>query len=66
MTRTEINERLKDLERRNGKLLWENLKMRLEFEVLIDHPEGKAAKKILARYRRKRDIRDEASLATQN
>ena len=44
----------------------QNLKMRLDFEVLIDHPEGKAAKKILAKYRRMRTVRNERLLSTQN
>jgi len=34
--------------------------------VLLDGTESKAAKKILGKYRRKRDIRNETSLATQN
>lgn len=32
------------------KLRFESLKQRLDFEVVLMHPEGKAAKKILARY----------------
>jgi hypothetical protein len=40
--------------------------MRLQFEIIIEETESKAAKKILAYYRRLRAKRDESSLATQN
>ena len=66
MTRTELNQRLKELEQRNGKLLWENLRMRLQLEVLAENPAGKAAAKIIAYYKRKIEIRNENSKATQN
>lgn len=44
----------------------ENLKMRIELETLSMHPDGKAAKKIIAKYIRKRKIRNELYLSTQN
>jgi len=59
-------EQIRQLKEQVELLRWENLKMRLHFEVLLDGTESKAAKKILGIYRRKRDIRNEASLSTQN
>ena len=59
-------QQIRQLEERNHKLSWDNLQLRLEMEILIDGTESKAAKKILSKYRRKRDIRNEDSLATQN
>ena len=61
-----LRERNNELEKRNSKLMWDVLKMRLEFEVIAENPESKAAKKIIARYRLRRDIRNEISKATQN
>jgi len=48
------------------RLRWENLKLRLEIEQLIFWPDGKAAEKIRAKYRRKKAIRDEAELIMKN
>ena len=59
-------QQIRQLKEQVDLLRWENLKMRLHFEVLLDGTESKAAKKILGKYRRKRDIRNETSLATQN
>lgn len=56
----------KELIEQNQKLRFDNLMMRLEFEVLIDGTESRAAKKILAKYRLKRAIRNESELATKN
>ena len=66
MKNTDLNQKIKHLERWNTKLMWENLKMRLDFEVVAGNPEGKAAKKILAFWRRKKAIRNEIRMATQN
>jgi hypothetical protein len=55
-----------ELERALRHLRIQNLHMRLDFEVLIDFPEGKAAKKILDRYRRMRKAREENLLSIQN
>ena len=60
------DEIIKELEERNTRLAFKNLKMRLEFEVLIDGTESIAAKKILAKYRRKRAIRNDSFLELQN
>jgi len=59
-------EQIRQLKERNKKLSIDNLRMRLHFEVLLDSTDSKAAKKILGIYRRKRAIRNEASLSTQN
>jgi len=56
----------KELEEQNHRLRFDNLRMRIEFEVLIDGTDSMAAKKILAKYRRKRDIRNESELSTKN
>ena len=61
-----LRKRLKEMEERNLFLSCDNLRMRLDFEVLIDGIESKAAQIILERYRRKRTERNESSLATQN
>ena len=61
-----VNQRIKELEERNHRLEFDNLRMRLEFEVLIDGTESRAAKKILSKYRRKRAIRNESELSTKN
>jgi len=56
----------KELEERNTRLAFENLKMRLEFEVLIDGTKSIAAKKILDKYKRKRAIRNDSFLELNN
>ncbi len=61
-----LRQEIKQLKAANERLRWENLRMRLEIEIFLDGFESRAAKKILARYRHKREIRDEASKATQN
>jgi hypothetical protein len=48
------------------KLLWENLKMRIELEVIAERPDSRAAKKILDRYRRKMAQREEALRSLEN
>ncbi len=55
---TTLEEKNQELERRNSKLLWQNLQMRMEIEVLVDSCQSKAAQKILAKYRRKRTLRN--------
>jgi hypothetical protein len=44
----------------------QNIKMRLDLEVLIENPTGNAAKKIIARYKRLRKIRNEQYLSNLN
>ena len=57
---------IEELEERNTRLAFKNLQMRIEFETLIDSTESVAAKKILAKYRRKRAIRNDSFLELQN
>lgn len=49
-----------------GSVRWENLVMRIELETIAEDPDGKAAKKIIAKYRKKMKIREERYLSTQN
>jgi hypothetical protein len=44
----------------------QNLKMRLELEVISEDPDGEAAKKIIAKYRKLRKIRNEQFISNQN
>jgi len=57
---------IKELEEQNTRLALKNLKMRLEFEVLIDEIASIEAKKILDKYRRKRARRNDSLLELQN
>jgi hypothetical protein len=57
---------IKQLKEANHRLSIDNLRMRLQFEILIEGTDSKAAKKILAYYRSLRAKRDESSLSTQN
>jgi hypothetical protein len=66
MKNRELELRVKHLERWNTRLMWENLKLRLDTEVVAENPEGKAAKKIIASWRRRKDRRNEMRLAAQN
>jgi hypothetical protein len=61
-----LKQQLEDLKVQNSHLRKQNLIMRLEFEVLLDFPDGTAAQKIKRKYRRKRQIREEALLSLQN
>jgi len=54
------------LQEENKILRLENLRMRLELEILVNGTESKAAKKILAKYRRKREERTRARLESEN
>jgi len=60
------DEIIKELEERNRRLAFKNLEMRIEFEVLINSTTSIAAKKILAKYERKRAIRNDSFLELQN
>jgi len=55
-----------ELSKRHHNLLWENLKMRLELEIIAERPESKAAQRIINRYRRKIAARNEVLKALQN
>jgi len=59
-------QRIKELEKLNHKLSIDNLRMRLEFEVLLDGTASKASQKILDKYRRKRLTRNEIDLMLKN
>jgi hypothetical protein len=65
-TNLQLMKQVNELKRQNHQLRFENLKMRLDFEALLDLPLGEAANKILKRYRAKRSIRREAVLASKN
>lgn len=49
-----------------GTVRWDNLMMRMELETIAENPEGAAAKKIIAKYRRKMKAREERYLSSQN
>jgi len=66
MGQEKLYEQIVTLKERNGKLMFDVLKMRLDFEVVAENPESPAAKKILAHYRRKKQIRDEADQMLKN
>ena len=59
-------ERIKELKAQNDKLRRDNLFMRLHLEVIAENPESKAAKKIIARYRRLMLAREERLKEIQN
>ena len=53
-------QKCKQLEKENLLLRCDNLRMRLDLEVLIDGTESKAAQIILEKYRHKREERNNA------
>ena len=57
---------IEELEERITRLAFKNLQMLIEFGVLVDSTESIAAKKILAKYERKRAIRNDSFLELQN
>ena len=59
-------EKIKELEAVNMKLRVDNLRMRLEIDVLCDSTTSRAAYIILAKYRRKRDKLNESFIALNN
>lgn len=59
-------EKIKELEAVNMKLRVDNLRMRLEIDVLCDSTTSRAANIILAKYRRKRDKLNESFIALNN
>lgn len=59
-------EKIKELEAVNMKLRVDNLRMRLEIDVLCDSTTSRAAGLILAKYRRKRDKLNESFIALNN
>jgi hypothetical protein len=59
-------EKIKELEAVNMKLRVDNLRMRLEIDVLCDSTTSRAANIILAKYCRKRDKLNESFIALNN
>jgi len=59
-------EQIQNLKAQNDKLRRDNLFMRLHLEVIAGNPESKAAKKIIARYRRIMIAREERLKEIQN
>ena len=55
-----LTQKCKQLEEENLLLRCDNLRMRLDLEVLIDGTESKAAQIILEKYRHKREERNNA------
>jgi hypothetical protein len=55
-----------ELEEQNLLLRCNNLRLRMDIEVLIDGKSSKAARKIIERYRRKRAQRNDVELELQN
>jgi hypothetical protein len=61
-----LKEKNKELQEQNLILRCNNLRLRMDIEVLIDGKTSKAARKIIERYRRKRAQRDDAELELSN
>lgn len=59
-------EKLQELERHIDKLRLDNLRMRLQLEALVENINSFESKKILANYRKLRQIRKEQELEGQN
>lgn len=54
-TKNGTNRLIQELRQELRQLRWDNLRMRLEIDVLCDSTTSRAAGLILAKYRRKRD-----------
>jgi hypothetical protein len=61
-----LRQQIENLEKVNIKLRTDNLRMRLEFEVIIENQNGAAAQKILSKYMQKSKVLREKDLATKN
>ena len=61
-----LEELIVDLEKSNDKLRIDNLKMRLELEILAEDTRSVLARKIIAKYRRLKAQRDEQELELKN
>jgi len=59
-------EKIQELEKANDKLIYANLKMRIQLEMLAENINSGASKKILAHYRKQILIRRERELENQN
>ncbi len=58
--------KIKELQKQIDYLRWQNLKLRLEIEILTENPQGKEAQKIIKKYCLKRQINDERDKALKN
>ena len=65
-TSLDVQRRLLRIPFKRESLEFENLRMRLELEQIAENPEGRAAKKIIAKYRMKMEARKEQRLSKQN
>jgi hypothetical protein len=61
-----LKQKNSELEEQNLILRCNNLRLRMDIEVLIDGKTSKSARKIIERYRRKRAQRNDAELELQN
>jgi hypothetical protein len=61
-----LKQKNSELEEQNLILQCNNLRLRMDIEVLIDEKSSKAARKIIERYRRKRAQRNDSELELQN
>ncbi len=58
--------KIKELQKQVDYLRWQNLKLRLEVEILTENPQSKTAQKIIEKYRRKRQIDKELDQSLKN
>ena len=65
-TKNGTNRLIQELRQELRQLRWENLRQRLEIDVLCDSTTSRAAGLILAKYRRKRDKLNESFIALNN
>lgn len=61
-----LEELIVDLEKSNDKLRIDNLKMRLELEILAEDTRSVLSRKIISKYRRLKAQRDERELESKN
>jgi len=66
MRRIKKNIKNESLQKQIDYLRWQNLKLRLEIEILIENPVSKAAQKIIDEYRQKRQIDKELDQSLKN
>jgi len=58
--------KIKELQKQVDYLRWQNLKLRLEVEILTENPQSKTVQKIIEKYRRKRQIDKELDQSLKN
>jgi hypothetical protein len=66
MRRIKKNIKNESLQKQIDYLRWQNLKLRLEIEILTENPVSKAAQKIIDEYRQKRQIDKELDQSLKN